>query len=62
MAAMDERAAAGVAKVTQQSLAWLACPVCRGGLEVTEAGERAIRCVGCARHFRIVDGLPVLLP
>ncbi len=45
-------------EVTAASLKWLACPVCRVGLELREA---TIRCSGCARHFKIADGLPVLL-
>jgi len=39
-------------------LHWLACPACRQSLQL-EADS--IRCVGCARRFLIVDGIPVLL-
>lgn len=53
-----EVAAGGVPEVTAASLRWLACPVCRSGLELRES---AIHCTGCARHFKIADGLPVLL-
>jgi uncharacterized protein YbaR (Trm112 family) len=39
-------------------LRWLACPACRQSLQV-EADS--IRCVGCARRFPVVDGIPILL-
>ena len=36
----------------------LACPVCYGGLRLTET---AVHCCGCGRSYPIVDGLPVLI-
>jgi uncharacterized protein YbaR (Trm112 family) len=39
-------------------LRWLVCPSCYQSLEL-EAG--AVSCVGCARRYPIVDGIPVLL-
>ena len=47
----------------------LACPVCRGNLElnVGEENEReivsgALYCVKCNEHYPIVDAIPNLLP
>jgi uncharacterized protein YbaR (Trm112 family) len=67
MAAHKEKTAAGLPKVTQQSLAWLACPACRSRLELSAAAEPTmaeptIQCMSCRREFKIADGLPVLLP
>ncbi len=38
----------------------LACPKCKGELEVREA-ESEIRCPACRLAFRIDDGIPVML-
>jgi uncharacterized protein YbaR (Trm112 family) len=46
------------ARLTQADLRWLVCPVCHGALQLAGAN---IACAACARHFPIVDGLPVLL-
>jgi SAM-dependent methyltransferase len=35
----------------------LACPDCRGAID-----EQAWRCLGCGREFRVIDGIPELLP
>jgi uncharacterized protein YbaR (Trm112 family) len=41
-----------------EDLRWVVCPVCRQTLLVEGA---AIRCLGCGRHYPIVDGIPVLI-
>lgn len=38
----------------------LACPRCKGELELREA-EAEIRCHACRLAFRIDDGIPVML-
>jgi hypothetical protein len=44
--------------VKANALRWLVCPACHESLQM-EVG--AVSCVGCARRFPIVDGIPVLL-
>jgi uncharacterized protein YbaR (Trm112 family) len=39
-------------------LRWLVCPVCHESLQME---VDAVGCLGCARRFLIVDGIPVLL-
>lgn len=39
----------------------LACPVCKGALEVRD-NERALFCPACEREYAVLDGIPVLLP
>ncbi len=41
-----------------EHLALLVCPVCHAALALE---RQAILCTGCARHYPIVDGLPVLI-
>ena len=47
----------------------LACPVCKGELELsadeeneTEVVKGSLYCPGCAVHYPIVDSIPNLLP
>ena len=47
----------------------LACPVCRGELELTvtreddgEIVEGSLRCTGCGETYPIEDSIPNLLP
>jgi uncharacterized protein YbaR (Trm112 family) len=49
--------------ITEQDLQYLVCPVCHAALrlEIQRVEASAIVCVGCARRYPIVDGLPVLL-
>ena len=44
--------------MTDQVLAMLACPVCRGKLYQS---TRAIACRGCERQYPVRDGIPVLI-
>jgi len=39
-------------------LRWLVCPSCHQGLKLVGA---AVCCIGCARRYPLVDGIPVLL-
>jgi uncharacterized protein YbaR (Trm112 family) len=43
---------------TANDLRWLVCPICRHALQLEAA---AILCLGCARRYPIVDGIPVML-
>lgn len=38
----------------------LACPKCKGGLELS-ADETELRCPACRLGYRIDDGIPILL-
>lgn len=40
-------------------LSIICCPACRAGLVVASASE--LRCLGCAREYPVIDGIPVLL-
>lgn len=46
--------------LTADDLHWLVCPACREPLRL-EPDTSTILCLGCARLYPIVDGLPVLL-
>ncbi len=41
-------------------LAILACPRCRGALEL-EPEPQALRCDACRLRYRVDDGVPILL-
>jgi len=51
-------------------LAILACPDCRGSVELSgvesedDAGivNGTLKCTKCAREFRIIDGIPHMMP
>jgi len=45
--------------ISQELLEILACPVCKREVELK--GEKLV-CVGCGRRYRIVDGIPHMLP
>jgi len=38
----------------------LACPKCKGGLELTP-DETELRCTACRLAYRIDEGIPILL-
>ena len=42
-------------------LAVLACPVCKGPLEVPDGVEDVLRCPACGLRYPVRDGLPILL-
>jgi uncharacterized protein YbaR (Trm112 family) len=42
-----------------EELRWLVCPVCHQTLTID---ADAVRCIGCARRYPVVDGIPELLP
>ncbi len=46
------------ASTLQSIAAQLACPACLGDLSVV---GQALACAACARHYPIVDGIPVLI-
>jgi uncharacterized protein YbaR (Trm112 family) len=48
----------GLPTLKANALRWLVCPACHQALQM-EVG--AVGCIGCARRFPIVDGIPVLL-
>jgi uncharacterized protein len=37
------------------------CPICHGGLRFN-ADFTKLRCTKCDKHYRVQDGIPVLLP
>lgn len=39
----------------------LACPMCKGRVELGERGKELV-CVRCGRRYPIVDGIPHMLP
>jgi len=45
--------------LTSEDLRWLVCPACHQSVQLNGDG---IVCLGCARRYPIVDGIPVLLP
>ncbi|MEM2282355.1 MAG: Trm112 family protein [Candidatus Hadarchaeales archaeon] len=45
-------------KLNPELLRILACPVCRGDLQL----KRGLVCRRCGRKYPIKDGIPVLLP
>jgi uncharacterized protein YbaR (Trm112 family) len=51
---------AGVVTVDETLLALLACPACRGGLELEPDGA-ALACRGCGRRYPVREGTPILL-
>jgi uncharacterized protein YbaR (Trm112 family) len=44
----------------KELLAILACPKCRGELQLT-VDEGALRCDACRLSYRVDDGIPILL-
>ncbi|MEO6910692.1 MAG: Trm112 family protein [Edaphobacter sp.] len=44
--------------VTIEDLRWIVCPVCHQPLQLQ--GDIVV-CLGCARRYPLVDGIPVLL-
>ncbi|WP_396127189.1 Trm112 family protein [Edaphobacter bradus] len=44
--------------MTPEDLSRLVCPVCHQALRL-ESGH--VVCIGCARRYPILDGIPVLL-
>ncbi len=47
--------------LSQELLALLVCPKCRGDLRYDRDAERLI-CEACALRYPVVDGVPVMLP
>ena len=47
-------------ELTPEQLKRLCCPVCHAELQF-EPARKAIACLGCARRYPVVDGLPVLI-
>jgi len=45
--------------INQELLEILACPVCKREVELV--GKELV-CAGCGRRYRIVDGIPHMLP
>jgi len=45
--------------ISPELLEILACPVCKGKVELR---ERELVCVKCGRRYPIVEGIPYLLP
>jgi len=45
--------------ISKELLEILACPVCKKEVELK--GEELV-CKGCGRRYRIVDGIPHMLP
>lgn len=39
----------------------LACPVCRGSLQLIAKPEEKILCAACALTYPIISGIPVLI-
>jgi len=50
---MSERA------ISPELLEILACPVCKGKVELR---EKELMCVKCGRRYPIVEGIPRMLP
>ncbi len=46
--------------IDKQLLDILACPKCKGGLELTEAGDGLI-CRACRLEYEIKDDIPIML-
>ncbi len=42
----------------------LACPVCKGDIELTEhqPGRHGLKCLPCKKIYPIKEGIPVMLP
>lgn len=47
-----------VRALTAEDIRWLVCPVCHQTLQLEPA---AVRCLGCARRYPLIDGIPILL-
>ena len=47
--------------LTKELLDMLACPDCRGRLELQKS-QKFLQCVQCSEIFEIRDGIPILLP
>ena len=47
--------------LSDELLALLVCPKCRGDLRYDRAAETLI-CEACALRYPVVDGVPVMLP
>lgn len=46
--------------ISQELLEILACPKCKGDLEL-EAGEAGLLCRACKLRYRIEDDIPIML-
>jgi uncharacterized protein YbaR (Trm112 family) len=46
-------------KIDPKLLEILACPICKREVELK--GEELV-CKGCGRRYRIIDGIPYMLP
>ena len=46
--------------ISEELLAILACPVCKGDLE-SNAGQSVLLCRHCRLHFPIRNDIPILL-
>ena len=44
--------------IKPEDLRWIVCPVCRQTLQLQ---PESVLCLGCARQYPLVDGIPVLL-
>ncbi|HET9950252.1 MAG TPA: Trm112 family protein [Candidatus Eisenbacteria bacterium] len=47
--------------LSEELLAILVCPQCRGDLRYDRAAEKLI-CEACRLRYPVVDGVPVMLP
>ena len=45
--------------ISKELLEILACPICKKDVELKGEG---LVCKGCGRRYRIVDGIPHMLP
>lgn len=46
--------------VDDELLKILACPACKGGLQLTDAGDGLV-CNACRLKYPVKDGIPVML-
>jgi len=49
-----------IVMLDRELLEILACPKCKGGLELTP-DETELRCTACRLAYRIDEGIPILL-
>lgn len=47
-------------KIDEKLLSIMACPKCRGDIELTESGD-FVFCSPCSLKYRVEEGIPVML-